>query len=188
MNELEDAVAKEVIKFLLERGYLSDPLAAFDLGLQVKQLVASLRPAQDTPPAPSPSSVAASDTNASRATEDHPPVPAVPIKQSIQGDYIVCLEDGQRVVLLGRYIKRKYNMTPDQYRIRWGLPPDYPMVAPNFAERKSQFARKIGFGKSHRPAFKEYYAKIKQELGVGAGAKLQDVIEGDKEKQKDVVS
>lgn len=69
-------------------------------------------------------------------------VPAVPIGQSITRDYLVCLDDGRRLKTLKRYLRRKYCLTPDQYRARWGLPDDYPMVAPGYAELRSSLARR----------------------------------------------
>lgn len=74
------------------------------------------------------------------------PQPAVPIKRSVTPDYIICLEDGKQLKMLKRYLKSAFNMTPEQYRERWGLPADYPMVAPNYAERRSKLARDIGLG------------------------------------------
>ena len=74
------------------------------------------------------------------------PDPAVPIKKSIAPDYIVCLEDGKKLKMLKRYIKTRYDLTPDEYRARWGLPSDYPMVAPNYAAQRSELAKKIGLG------------------------------------------
>ncbi len=76
------------------------------------------------------------------------PDPVVSIEDSIQPDYIVCLEDGRRLKMLKRHLKTAYNMTPDQYRERWGLAPDYPMVAPNYAKRRSNLAKVIGLGTS----------------------------------------
>ncbi|MEO6338672.1 MAG: MucR family transcriptional regulator [Caulobacteraceae bacterium] len=76
--------------------------------------------------------------------------PAVPIGRSIQPDYIVCLEDGKRLKMLKRYLRSQYDLTPDQYRRKWGLQPDYPMVAPNYATRRSEFAKLIGLGKGVR--------------------------------------
>ncbi len=76
-----------------------------------------------------------------------PPEPAVPIKRSITPDYLVCLEDGKKLKMLKRYLRARYNMTPEDYRAKWGLPPDYPMVAPNYAKQRSEFARQIGLGK-----------------------------------------
>ena len=76
--------------------------------------------------------------------------PAVPVGRSVQHDYIVCLEDGKKLKMLKRYLRSRYDMSPDEYRRRWGLPPDYPMVAPAYAARRSDFAKKIGLGKGVR--------------------------------------
>lgn len=73
--------------------------------------------------------------------------PAVSIKRSITPDYIVCLEDGKRLKMLKRHLRAAYDMSPDAYRTKWGLPPDYPMVAPNYATQRSEFAKKIGLGR-----------------------------------------
>jgi predicted transcriptional regulator len=72
--------------------------------------------------------------------------PAVPIKKSITPDFIICLEDGKKLKMLKRHLRTAYDMTPEEYRAKWGLPPDYPMVAPNYAEQRSVFAKKIGLG------------------------------------------
>lgn len=80
------------------------------------------------------------------ATGDRPK-PAVPISKSVHPDHIVCLEDGRKLKMLKRYLRATYHMTPDDYRKRWGLPADYPMVAPNYAARRSDFAKSIGLGK-----------------------------------------
>ena len=74
------------------------------------------------------------------------PEPAVPIKKSVTPDYIVCLEDGKKLKMLKRHLKTAYNLTPEQYRERWDLPLDYPMVAPNYAKQRSQLARDLGLG------------------------------------------
>lgn len=74
------------------------------------------------------------------------PQPAVPIKRSITPDYLICLEDGKKLKMLKRHLKTAYNMTPEEYRERWGLPADYPMVAPNYAEKRSALAKDIGLG------------------------------------------
>jgi predicted transcriptional regulator len=76
--------------------------------------------------------------------------PAVPINRSVHNDHIICLEDGKKLKMLKRYLRSSYNMTPDEYRKRWGLPADYPMVAPAYAARRSEFAKKIGLGKGVR--------------------------------------
>ena len=80
-------------------------------------------------------------TPARGSTQSHR-TPAVPIDQSITRDYLVCLDDGRRLKTLKRYLRRKYSLTPDQYRARWGLPDDYPMVAPSYAELRSSLARR----------------------------------------------
>jgi predicted transcriptional regulator len=78
------------------------------------------------------------------------PQPAVPIKKSVFPDYIVCLEDGKKLKMLKRHLMSAYNMTPDQYRERWQLGADYPMVAPNYAQHRSTLAKKIGLGTTAR--------------------------------------
>jgi len=74
------------------------------------------------------------------------PTPAVPVKKSVTPDHIVCLEDGKKLKMLKRHLKTAYNMTPEEYRERWGLAPDYPMVAPNYAKQRSRLAKQIGLG------------------------------------------
>lgn len=76
------------------------------------------------------------------------PVPAVSVRASVKHDYLVCLEDGKKLKMLKRYLERQFKMTPDEYRTKWGLPADYPMVAPGYAERRSELAKAIGLGKS----------------------------------------
>lgn len=78
------------------------------------------------------------------------PTPAVPVKKSVTPDFIICLEDGKKLKMLKRHLKTAYNMTPEQYRERWGLAPDYPMVAPNYAKHRSTLAKKIGLGTKPR--------------------------------------
>jgi predicted transcriptional regulator len=73
--------------------------------------------------------------------------PVVPIKKSVTPDYVICLEDGKKLKMLKRHLRTAYGMTPDQYRAKWGLPIDYPMVAPNYAHQRSVFAKKIGLGR-----------------------------------------
>jgi predicted transcriptional regulator len=74
------------------------------------------------------------------------PQPAVSVKKSVHPDYIICLEDGKKLKMLKRHLKTSYNMTPEEYRERWALPPDYPMVAPNYALQRSKLAKEIGLG------------------------------------------
>ncbi|MEX0583188.1 MAG: MucR family transcriptional regulator [Sneathiella sp.] len=78
--------------------------------------------------------------------EEEKPEPVVAIRKSIHPDYIICLEDGKKLKMLKRHLKTSYDMTPEQYRERWGLPADYPMVAPNYAEQRRNLAKKIGLG------------------------------------------
>ena len=78
--------------------------------------------------------------------------PAVPVKKSVTPDYIICLEDGKKFKSLKRHLKTAFNMTPEDYRAKWGLPADYPMVAPNYAQARSQLAKNMGLGQSRRKA------------------------------------
>ena len=78
------------------------------------------------------------------------PKPAVPVKRSVTPDYIVCLEDGKHFKSLKRHLRTRYNLTPAEYRAKWGLPADYPMVAPNYAEARSRLAKQIGLGQQRR--------------------------------------
>jgi predicted transcriptional regulator len=77
--------------------------------------------------------------------------PAVPVKKSITPDYIVCLEDGKKLKMLKRYLRSRHGLSPDAYRAKWNLPADYPMVAPNYAARRSEFAKQIGLGRATPP-------------------------------------
>ncbi|MES1157213.1 MAG: MucR family transcriptional regulator [Alphaproteobacteria bacterium] len=83
-----------------------------------------------------------------RSQERHKP--AVPINKSVTNEYIVCLEDGKKLKMLKRYLRSTYNMSPEEYRKRWGLSADYPMVAPAYAAKRSEFAKQIGLGKGVR--------------------------------------
>jgi len=84
------------------------------------------------------------------AAAAEPARPAVPVKRSINSDFIVCLEDGKKFKSLRRHLRTQYNMTPEQYREKWGLPADYPMVAPNYAAARSQLAKQMGLGQQRR--------------------------------------
>jgi predicted transcriptional regulator len=79
--------------------------------------------------------------------EEEKPEPAVSVRSSVKPDYIVCLEDGKKLKMLKRHLMTHYNMTPEDYRLRWNLPADYPMVAPNYAEKRRELAKKIGLGR-----------------------------------------
>ena len=85
-------------------------------------------------------------THAPRPLDDEELKPVVPIKKSVTDEYIVCLEDGKKFKSLKRHLRTKYNMTPEAYREKWKLPPDYPMVAPNYAAARSALAKKMGLG------------------------------------------
>jgi predicted transcriptional regulator len=78
------------------------------------------------------------------------PKPAVPLKKSVTPDYIICLEDGKKFKSLKRHLRTQYTMTPEQYREKWGLPADYPMVAPNYAKARSELAKEMGLGQQRR--------------------------------------
>ncbi|MEE1654840.1 MucR family transcriptional regulator [Microvirga sp. CF3062] len=78
------------------------------------------------------------------------PKPAIPVKKSVTPDYIICLEDGKKFKSLKRHLRTQYNMTPEQYREKWGLPVDYPMVAPNYAKARSELAKEMGLGQQRR--------------------------------------
>jgi len=78
------------------------------------------------------------------------PKPAVTVRRSVTPNFIICLEDGKKLKMLKRYLRSNYDMTPDDYRRKWGLPADYPMVAPNYSKRRSEFAKEIGLGRGGR--------------------------------------
>lgn len=78
--------------------------------------------------------------------EPEAPTPAVPVNRSIQPDHLVCLEDGRKLKMLKRHLRTTYGLSPEEYRAKWGLPADYPMVAPNYAKQRSAFAKQIGLG------------------------------------------
>ncbi len=88
------------------------------------------------------------------------PEPAVPIKKSIRPDYVICLEDGRKLKMLKRHLRTAYNMSPDEYRKKWGLSSDYPMVAPKYAARRSELAKKIGLGR--KPGQKVRARKVRK--------------------------
>lgn len=88
-----------------------------------------------------------SNVNAESTLHADRPKPAVPIKKSVTPEYLICLEDGKQLKMLKRHLKTAYGMSPEEYRERWGLPADYPMVAPDYAEKRSALAKDIGLGK-----------------------------------------
>ncbi|MEW9854136.1 MucR family transcriptional regulator [Novosphingobium sp. M1R2S20] len=90
---------------------------------------------------------ALSGLGSAEPVQEEKPEPAVSIRASVKPDYIVCLEDGKKLKMLKRHLMTHYNMTPEEYRQRWNLPADYPMVAPNYAEKRRELAKKIGLGR-----------------------------------------
>ena len=93
---------------------------------------------------------ALANLSAGAPQEEERPEPAVSVRASVKPDYLVCLEDGKKLKMLKRHLKTAYNLTPDEYRKRWGLPIGYPMVAPNYAKHRSNLAKKIGLGTKPR--------------------------------------
>ena len=112
----------------------NNTVAVSDLSDLIQQVYSSL---SNLSPAPAPE-------------QPEKPQPAVPIKRSVTPDYIVCLEDGKKLKMLKRHLKTRYDMTPEEYRKRWSLPDDYPMVAPSYANQRSELAKKIGLGTKPR--------------------------------------
>ncbi len=92
------------------------------------------------------------------AVESTPKEPAVPVRRSITADHLICLEDGRKFKSLKRHLRTKYNMSPEDYRAKWGLAKDYPMVAPNYARARSELAKQMGLGQGGRQA-----AKVKRK-------------------------
>ena len=97
--------------------------------------------------------------------------PAVAVSKSITPDYVICLEDGKKLKMLKRYLRTQYDLSPEEYRRKWGLPADYPMVAPNYAKRRSQFAKDIGLGRSAGAPAKKKATKKKTAKRRGRPAK-----------------
>lgn len=109
-------------------------------------------PASDLPAliASTHAAILALDGNAAPAVEPEKLVPAVSVKKSITPDFLICLEDGKKFKSLKRHLRTAYNMSPEEYRAKWGLPNDYPMVAPAYAEARSSLAKKMGLGQQRR--------------------------------------
>ena len=91
---------------------------------------------------------ALANLSAGAPQEEERPEPAVSVRASVKPDYLVCLEDGKKLKMLKRYLRANYDMSPEEYRERWNLPSDYPMVAPNYAEKRRELAKKIGLGRA----------------------------------------
>jgi predicted transcriptional regulator len=124
----------------------SDDLLKFTVEIIAAHVSNNTLPASELPQLISQVHSSLSDTGKSMGTRERP-TPAVSIKKSITPDYLVCLEDGKKLKMLKRHLKTAYDLTPSQYRERWGLAADYPMVSPNYAKRRSNLAKEIGLGK-----------------------------------------
>jgi predicted transcriptional regulator len=133
MSDDKDSSPADLLRMTAEvaAAYVSNnTLAAADLTEVIKTIYASLQ------------SLERSEGVATTSQK-----PMVPIKKSVTPEYIICLEDGKRLKMLKRHLRTAYRMTPEEYRAKWGLPADYPMVAPNYAEQRSVFAKRIGLGR-----------------------------------------
>jgi predicted transcriptional regulator len=104
------------------------------------------------------------------ATPEAPRAPAVPVKKSVFPDYIVCLEDGKKLKMLKRHLQTSYGLTPDAYRNKWGLPREYPMVAPSYAATRSTLAKSIGLGRKPAPVAEPEVAKLPARRARGSRA------------------
>jgi predicted transcriptional regulator len=112
---------------------------------------------------------ALSQTSAPVVEPEARPEPAVSIRASIKPDFIVCLEDGKKLKMLKRHLMTRYGMTPDDYRIKWGLPSDYPMVAPNYAAQRQELAKKIGLGRKPSQTGKAAASKpVSKKLSIAS--------------------
>ena len=96
-------------------------------------------------------------------SDSEPRAPAVPVKRSITNEFIICLEDGKKFKSLRRHLRTRYNMTPEEYRAKWGLPHDYPMVAPNYAQARSDLAKRMGLGKKAPASVRAKAVKPRRE-------------------------
>lgn len=122
---------------------------------------------------------ALADTNQPAPVEDAPLEPAVSIRASVKNDYIVCLEDGKKLKMLKRHLATNFNMTPEEYRARWKLPADYPMVAPAYAEKRRELAKSIGLGRKPgtRLATKSVAKRGRKPASAAAPADAADTAE-----------
>jgi len=136
MNETKSSASVDTTEILrlateIVAAYVSNnAMAANDLPAMIRTVHSTLNNLDQTAP--------------SRETDL---TPAVPIKKSVTADYIICLEDGKKLKMLKRYLRSQYGLTPEEYKARWGLPHDYPMVAPNYAAQRSKLAKQIGLGR-----------------------------------------
>ncbi|NBC33465.1 MAG: transcriptional regulator [Alphaproteobacteria bacterium] len=133
---LSDAALVEMTAQLVASYVRQNSLSAEQLPELIRSVHGSLKAADSQP----------------EAAPEKTQKPAVPVKKSVTPDYLICLEDGKKLKMLKRHLRAKYDMSPEDYRAKWGLPPDYPMVAPNYAAQRSNFAREIGLGRAGRAA------------------------------------
>jgi MucR family transcriptional regulator, transcriptional regulator of exopolysaccharide biosynthesis len=135
MNENSSGASYIELTASIVSAYVSNnPVAAQDLSTLINQVHAALTRV----------------SSGQGEVTSEPLKPAVSVKKSITADFIVCLEDGKKFKSLKRHLRTQYNMTPDQYREKWSLPPDYPMVAPNYAIARSELAKQMGLGQQRR--------------------------------------
>ena len=132
--------------------FTNEDLLAFTTEIVSSHVSNNTLSAEDLPALIKSVYTARASVNVEEQPAEEPRQPAVAIKKSVFPDYIVCLEDGKKLKMLKRHLKTAYNMTPEEYRARWNLPADYPLVAPNYAERRSDLAKKIGLGNHRKKA------------------------------------
>ncbi len=135
-NEIDNTIMLEITSEVVSAYVSNNPLSATDLPTLIREVHSTL------------SSVAGSGV----APSAEPQKPAVSIRKSLGHDYLICLEDGQKFKSLKRHLKSHYDLSPDEYRKKWGLPSDYPMVAPAYAERRSALAKEMGLGQKRKRA------------------------------------
>ena len=131
-DKIENAEIMELTAEIVASYVSNNTVASGDLGSVIQDVYRAL------------------STLGSVASQTERPKPSVPVKKSVMPDYIICLEDGKKLKMLKRHLMTAYGMTPEDYRERWGLPADYPMVAPNYAKHRSSLAKKIGLGTKPR--------------------------------------
>lgn len=137
MNEVENDMRETLITLtsdIVAAHVSNNSVAVGDLPVLITNVYSALAGLKPSEPAAEPA-----------------PEPAVSIRSSVKNDHIVCLEDGKKLKMLKRHLMTRYNLTPDQYRARWNLPADYPMVAPAYAEKRRELAKKIGLGRKPAP-------------------------------------
>jgi predicted transcriptional regulator len=135
MSDTQTGRTDELLKFASDivSAYVSNnPIAVSEIPAMIKSVHATLGGLSGSASTESPTAAK----------------PAIAVKKSITPEFIICLEDGKKLKMLKRYLRSRYDLTPEEYRAKWGLPADYPMVAPNYAAQRSEFAKKIGLGRS----------------------------------------